>query len=275
MPSALVTYHSVCLPLFAMWATSCQLWWLDKDLHADLVRSHSWGGQGWSHGWEGDLLILRMHNLGCICAFFEVTLYLIVDLTKVSTAVSPRQNALSSISVKYVFMFIRHATCDNRDVLDISAILAWNTPSNKPGFALRQDVLPMLCVNFVWPLSTKNVPMSCGSGCRYENVRLQLAVMYTRGEGEGSACGWWPAEAPDVQRCLGLVLCCKCVVRSRLPDTHWGIWAADDGSLFPACKINCRLLRNMKMLTKRNPWLVRKEDVRVKKTYSWTIMWEN
>lgn len=140
-----------------------------------------------------------------------------------------------------------------------------NTPSNKPGFALKQDVLPMQCVNFVWPLSTKNVHMSCGSGCRYENVRLQWAVMYTRGEGEGSACGCWPAEAPDVQRCLGLVLCCKCVVWSRLPDTCWGIWAADDSSLFPACKINCRLLRiyNMKMLTKRNPWLVRKKDVRV------------
>lgn len=30
-----------------------------------------------------------------------------------------------------------------------------------------------------------------------------------QGEGEGSACGWWPAEAPDVQGCLGLVLCCK------------------------------------------------------------------
>lgn len=138
-----------------------------------------------------------------------------------------------------------------------------------PGFALRQDVLPMLRVNSLWPLSTKNVPMSCGSGCRYENVRLQRAVMYTRGEGEGSACGWWPAEAPDVQRCLGLVPCCKCVVRSRLPDTHWGIWAADDGSLFPACKINCRLLRiyNMKMWRKRNSGLARKEDVRVQKEW--------
>lgn len=177
---------------------------------------------------------------------------------------SPHQNALSdlwevSVDVRW------HATCDNQDVLDIWAILAWNTPSNKLGFALRQDVLSMLCVNFVWPLSTKNVPMSCVSGCKYENVHLQWAVMYTRGE--GSTCGWWPAEAPDVQRCLGHVLCCKCVVRSWLPDTHWGIWAADDGSLFPACKINCRLLRiyDMKLLTKRNPWLVRKKEELVKK----------
>lgn len=213
----------------------------------------------WLKGWSFDLQDQqsRLDLCKLLC-----TLYLIIDLTEVTAALSPCQKALRWTSCETFF----HVSVRVPVTIGCTGYQCYSCLKNtlkKTGFALRQDVLPMLCVNFIWPLSTKNVPMSCGSGCRYENVRLQQAVMYTRGEGEGSACGGWPAEAPDVQRCLGLVLCCKCVVRSRLPDTHWGIWAADDGLLFPACKINCRLLRiyNMKMLRIRNLWLESTKEV--------------
>lgn len=167
-----------------------------------LVSSHGCKEQGWSHGRVEDYLILWINSLRCISDLFQVVFYLIIN--HVTTPECIEFN-LCEVCVHVTNM----GTVTIKMSLLAGLFFAWCTPSNKPGFALRQDVLPMQCVNCVWPLSTKNVLMSCGSGCRYENVRLQWAVMYTRGG--GGVRGWWPAEAPDVQCCLGRVLCCKCV----------------------------------------------------------------
>lgn len=169
-----------------------------------------------------------------------------VEPHKVAAAKSPHQNALSSISVRYfIFMLVTWYLTDIK-MCWLSAFLRETYGAFKRTRIFTEARCSSHAMrNLFWHLSTENVPMGCSSSCRSENVHLQWTVMYTRGGEEGSTCGWWPAETPDVQRCLDHVfeLCCKCVVRNRLLDTHWGIWAADDGSLFPARKTHCRLLR--------------------------------
>ncbi len=161
-----------------------------------LVCSHTCGGCGWSHGWDSDLFDLDDK---------DSTLHFCILLRSLSDCWPAKGHSghvatPECIELHLCEVFV-HVSNMVPAIIEMSWISVLFLLQTNWDFAPRQDVPLMLCVNFIWPLSTKNVPVSCGSGCRYENVGLQWALMYTSTGGEGSTCGWRPAEVP---RCAAL-----------------------------------------------------------------------
>lgn len=159
-----------------------------------LVCSHSYTELGQSHSLRCDHLIVTMNNP-------HWSIYSAIRSLSYIGRLMPCHHTTVDFNLCVVF----HADMvadRHQDMPEIIIFLALNKPSNKVGFSQRHCyVYPLfdLCPRRI---SVSVVVTTVGWKC------LQWAVMYTRRAEEGTTCGWWPAEAPDVQQCLGRVPCC-------------------------------------------------------------------
>lgn len=171
----------------AVWSSSWFKGWY-------LMCSHSYTGLGQSCSLRCRPLIMTMNNPHC-------SIFSAIRSRSYVERLMPCH--YTTVDFNLCVVFYADLVADrHQDMPDITIFLALNKPSNKVGSSQRHCyVYPSfdLC-----PQRTSAFVAVTRVGWKY----LQWAVMYTRRAEEGTTCGWWPAEAPDVQQWLGRVPCC-------------------------------------------------------------------